>query len=452
MTSRFSSSVVLALCLCGLLAVGAMAAPAPPSLGPFIEDGGAYDGQKKCSPWAKPGVVAFQRMVLAAYPGTREGSISRDCSIGGTSEHKEGRAWDWGVDVGVPSERAAARDLLDWLRQDDEYGNEAAMARRLGIMYAIWNKRIWFPGSAWRVYCVERDGACRDPDDGGIRHPHTDHVHFSFTWGGAKQKTTYWETERSYATGATGTPSDGLVVVGRNGGVRTFGEAGYYGSKSSAYLKNEAVAIASTPAGDAYWMLNKNGRVFAFGNTRPHGSPAGIIAADLAATSTGAGYWVLGKGGGVFPFGDAVELAATSDPVEDNAAALAATPSGSGFWVLNDSGAIESFGDARHFGNASDPMVDIASTATGGGYWVVAASGRVQPFGDAQTFGDLSATGGGDIIAIVPTSTGSGYWLVTAEAEVHAFGDATPLPENPDPMRSFSLDGSVDGFLGTITE
>ncbi len=447
MTFRLLRAAVTALCLCVLVAAGATAAPVPPPLGPFIEDGAYYEGQTRCSPWAKPGVVAFQQMVLTAYPGTGEGSIGRDCSVGGTSEHKEGRAWDWGVNVGVPSERVAAKDLLDWLRQKDEYGNEAAMARRLGVMYAIWNKRIWFPGSGWRIYCVDRDGACRDPEDGGIRHPHTDHVHFSFTWAGARKKTTYWKTHRSYAAGATGIPSDGLVVLGRNGGIRTFGEAEHHGSKSSAYLKNEAVAIASTVGGDGYWMLNKNGRVFAFGSARRYGSPAGIVAVDIASTSTGAGYWVLGRDGGLFPFGDAGELVATSGAVEGDASALDITPSGAGFWVLHDSGAVESYGDAQHHGDGSGAAVDIASTASGAGYWVVTVSGQVQGFGDAHTFGDLSGVGA-DIVAIVPTSSGGGYWLVTAEAEVYAFGDATPLPPNPVTSNAVPL----QRWLAAITE
>ena len=447
MTFRSLRSVLPALCLSVLIPAGAMAAPAPPALGPFIEDAAHYDGQRKCSPWAKPGVVAFQRMVLAAYPGTGEGSISRACSVGGTSEHKEGRAWDWGVNVGVPSERAAANDLLEWLRQEDEYGNEAAMARRLGIMYAIWNKRIWFPGSGWRTYCIDRDGACRDPDDGAIRHPHTDHVHFSFTWGGAKKETTYWRTARSYAAEATAA-ADGLIVAGRNGGVRTFGDADYHGSKSSTYLKNEAVGIESTPAGDGYWMLNKNGRVFAFGNTRPYGSPAGIVAADMASTSTGAGYWVLGRGGGLFAFGDATELVPSSDAVEGNAAALATTPSGAGSWILHDSGAIESYGDAQHHGNALGTVTDIAPSPRGAGYWVVSPSGQVQAFGDAQPFGGLATAGDSEVVSIVPTPSGGGYWLVTAKAEAHPFGDASPVRADPNPTSAFS----IQEWLGTISE
>lgn len=447
MTFRFLRSAVLALGLCLMVAVGALAAPARPLVGPFIDEGIYYEGQTKCSPWAKPGVVAFQQMVLAAYPASGAGSISRDCSVGGTSEHKEGRAWDWGVNVGVASQKAAAEDMLDWLAAKDAYGTPSAMARRLGVMYAIWNKRIWFPTSGWRVYCVDRNGACRDPEDGGVRHPHTDHVHFSFTWAGAKKKTTYWNTRRSFAARATETSDGGLVVVGRNGGVRTFGPARYYGSKSSGYLKNEAVAVGSRPQADGYWILTKRGRVFSLGAAPSRGSATGVMAADIASTSTGAGYWVLGRGGGIFAFGDAVKLPPTSAPVESNAAAIATTPSGAGYWVVHDSGAIEAYGDAEHLGDVAAEAVDVAAAPSGRGYWITTASGQVHAFGDAPSFESSSEAVTG-VIDIVPTPSGSGYWLIDDKAGVRAYGDAGELRANKNPTTAFSL----ERILGTISE
>ena len=82
------------------------------------------------------------------YPGTGYGSISRGCGIGGTSEHKEGRAWDWGVNAGKVSQRRAAESLFGWLFKEDPYGNSYAMARRLGNMYLIFNRKIWFREAA----------------------------------------------------------------------------------------------------------------------------------------------------------------------------------------------------------------------------------------------------------------------------------------------------------------
>jgi hypothetical protein len=56
------------------------------------------------------------------------------------------------------------------------------MVRRLGVMYIIYNRRIWASYRAeegWRPYV----GA----------NPHTDHIHFSFSWAGARKQTSYWD-------------------------------------------------------------------------------------------------------------------------------------------------------------------------------------------------------------------------------------------------------------------
>lgn len=169
-----------------------------------IEPYAPYDAQRSCSPSAKPGVLAFRTMILKSNPDTRSLGITRTCSAGGTSEHKEGRAWDWGARADQPAERAEAERMLDWLLATDEHGNTHAMARRLGIMYIVWNRHIWGAYRAsegWRSY----HGA----------NPHTDHVHFSFAWPGARAQTSFW----------TGTPVDmpGSFSPARGAGTREGG-------------------------------------------------------------------------------------------------------------------------------------------------------------------------------------------------------------------------------------
>jgi len=178
---------VLALAACGapeesdslLQAAASCPAKDPPTpqFGQSIDDYASYEGQSTCDPTPKPGVVAFKDFVLAAYPCTGEGEIGRSCGTGGTSEHKEGRAWDWMVSY--PSQHATV--VLSWLLETDGNGNEHAMARRLGIMYMIWNSKIWKSYQAsqgWQTYTGSS--------------PHTDHVHFSFSWEGAQKQTSFW--------------------------------------------------------------------------------------------------------------------------------------------------------------------------------------------------------------------------------------------------------------------
>ncbi|MEO6715332.1 MAG: hypothetical protein ABIM89_18180 [Mycobacteriales bacterium] len=168
----------------------AISAPAEPY--------GQFQAQSICTNGPTPAVLAFQKLVMARYPGSRDLGITRGCRSGGRSEHKEGRAWDWGVRVDRPREKAYGDDLVGWLLAADAQGVRAANARRLGIMYIIWNRKIWTASQAgigWRPYFGP--------------NPHTDHVHFSWTWPGAQKLTSYW-TGTPYGIGTAGGVLDPL--------------------------------------------------------------------------------------------------------------------------------------------------------------------------------------------------------------------------------------------------
>lgn len=183
---------ILATALAGLLVasllVGLTATPASAKVPrkahrytAAIEPLASYVGQSTCSPGAKKGTTAFANLLLRTYPRSRSLGISRACNVGGQSEHKEGRAFDWGMNVRNKGDRKAVQALLKWMLKKDAFGNRYAMARRLGVQYIIWNRRIWgaySAGSGWRKYT----GA----------NPHTDHVHFSLSWAGARKKTSFW--------------------------------------------------------------------------------------------------------------------------------------------------------------------------------------------------------------------------------------------------------------------
>lgn len=210
-TNRAPRGQILAGLLLAVLSVappGAWASPPAPTFGPVIEDYAEYQGQTRCRPKAKPGVVSFQQMLQTSYPDSTWFGISRACKVGGRSEHKEGRALDWSRNAKVPVERAEVQDLLGWLLATDAYGNEHAMARRFGIMYVIWNRRMWSSwDEGWEIYCVQKRRRCKDPDSKAALHPHRDHVHFSFGWPGARMETTYWHPELSQPEAVPPTPS-----------------------------------------------------------------------------------------------------------------------------------------------------------------------------------------------------------------------------------------------------
>lgn len=213
-----------------VVATGLLAAPAaagdPPITLPSSPDGlespvtlpsgvdpvSPYLPQVSCSPSDMAGVLKLRDLVLATYGVGRSGGISHGCTEG-LSEHSEGRAWDWMVDVDTKKERAAAADFLAWVTRDD-----GRNARRLGIMYVIYDEKIW------GVYNTE--GGWRPSRD------HRDHVHVSFSWNGARGNVSFW-------TGRVGTIDHGPCVL----------FTGTYAARTST--------PRSTPCGDPAKVLVK---------------------------------------------------------------------------------------------------------------------------------------------------------------------------------------------------
>jgi hypothetical protein len=182
MRRMISGGLALATCIAlgFVFAPNANAAPTTPNFTASIDGYPGYVGQSSCDPAAKPGVVGVRNLLNRTY-GTHTAGISRACNVGAQSEHKEGRALDYHFNYFNTTDRAKAQDFINWLLATDRHGNRHAMVRRLGIMYVIWNRRIWKAyeaSSGWQPY----SGAS----------PHTDHIHLSFSWAGARQRTSWW--------------------------------------------------------------------------------------------------------------------------------------------------------------------------------------------------------------------------------------------------------------------
>ncbi|MGV8967253.1 MAG: hypothetical protein ACOH2F_13350 [Cellulomonas sp.] len=94
----------------GSPAVAAALPPGPSSPAPApspIDAYAPYRGQSTCDPTVKPGAQYVLNLALGYYRIGRNSGITRACTSGGQSEHKEGRALDWGVNVSNPTEKAA---------------------------------------------------------------------------------------------------------------------------------------------------------------------------------------------------------------------------------------------------------------------------------------------------------------------------------------------------------
>lgn len=199
-------SVVVSVAVVVVPAGSALAAPPPtPDFSRPVDPYSTYQGQTGCAAVPSPGILRLQQLVLAAYPASpSRGYLLRSCDTPGTSEHEDGRAWDWPARVDVPEQKAMADELLAWLTAPDDNGVPNARMRRLGIMYMIYNRQIFKaygspPG--WYAYTGE--------------NPHTDHIHFSLSWEGARE-TTSWGLRTDAPTPGIALHGGGLTWVVRD--------------------------------------------------------------------------------------------------------------------------------------------------------------------------------------------------------------------------------------------
>ena len=196
-------------------------APLPAAVVPLpveLDSAAFYEAQTICDPTPRPGATALQNLLLATY-GPATIYIPRTCTSS-TSEHFDGRAVDWMRSSRVPAEKEMADAFVAWLLAPAADGTPHAMARRLGIMYIIWDSRMirmYDPGRGWTEY-----NSCLDPARSGTGLDttcHRNHVHMSMSWDGAAGITSWWTgaaqtqpycpTMSSRATPGSG---DGLVV------------------------------------------------------------------------------------------------------------------------------------------------------------------------------------------------------------------------------------------------
>jgi hypothetical protein len=229
--------------------VGLPAAPvpagAPVALPAEYDIAPEYEGQAQCDPAAKQGTQRFADLIKATYGQDEVVWIPRDCGVGGQSEHKEGRAIDWMVNVRYTEDRAEAEAFLNWLMGPDQFGVEYGNAIRLGVMYIGWNDRIWRGYDISKGW-TELKGCFAKPDKGSDNTCHRNHIHISLTWDGASGRSSFWDgtpisapfcpRDKSSAGGAPGTRVGGVVAVDQ---VRVVGTRSVTGVKERCRLQQD---------------------------------------------------------------------------------------------------------------------------------------------------------------------------------------------------------------------
>jgi peptidoglycan hydrolase-like protein with peptidoglycan-binding domain len=208
-----STGLVPAVLLLTMTSAGSLTAAAgtrtpavPTGLPSAIEELAAYVPANSCTPHARPGTIRLGRLLTSTYPGTTYGT-ARACGTLPNSEHHDGRAVDWMNSVRDAKQAAQAKAVISWLLATDVRGNPYANARRLGVMYIIWNNKIWGAYAAdrgWRAY-----SSCADhPERSWDTTCHRNHMHISLSWAGAMGRTSFWTRQVAAADFGRCRPAD----------------------------------------------------------------------------------------------------------------------------------------------------------------------------------------------------------------------------------------------------
>jgi peptidoglycan hydrolase-like protein with peptidoglycan-binding domain len=190
-TTGLIAALITAAAFCVAIQPAAATTPKPPSPAALrtIEPLAAYVPQDSCNPVVKPGTAALAALLRKTYARTVTNTTYACGTDGPVSEHYEGRAIDWMVPISNRTDKADANAVLSWLFATDTAGNTYSNARRLGLMYIVFDNRIW--GSwdhAWQPY----DNCANEPGHAYDNSCHRTHMHLSLSWAGANKRTSFW--------------------------------------------------------------------------------------------------------------------------------------------------------------------------------------------------------------------------------------------------------------------
>jgi hypothetical protein len=170
-------------------------------LSPFVASAAPYDAppeayashepQTKCRRHVQPGTRELATWIDRRFDGGKPVAGVRSCRSGGASEHKDGRAIDWMMNAGRKAHRREVTRFLDRIFAEDRKGNAHARARRMGIMYVIWNDRMW---ASYDEFEVERylSSSCKKLRRCSATLRHRDHVHISLSKAGGRAATSWY--------------------------------------------------------------------------------------------------------------------------------------------------------------------------------------------------------------------------------------------------------------------
>ncbi len=225
----------------------------------------------------------------------------------------------------------------------------------------------------------------------------------------------------------------GYWLVAKDGGVFAFGNK-FLGSQGGQALTQPIVGMAAVPGGSSYGLADASGVVYGHG---PDGSDCAGVTKTLnepivgiAPVPGGNGCWIAASDGGVFSSGSNARFLGSAGSIHLNQpiVGIATAPDGDGYYLVASDGGVFTFGPGAHFQGSmggkhlNQPIVGMAVDPTTGGYWLVAKDGGIFSF-HAPYLGSLGSVHlNQPIVGMAAAPTGDGYYLVASDGGVFTFG------------------------------
>jgi hypothetical protein len=208
--------------------------------------------------------------------------------------------------------------------------------------------------------------------------------------------------------------------------------AAFYGSAVNSGVSTIS-AMAPTRDGKGYWLADRGGRVFHYGDA---GSSRGVKPSHPIigmAGAPGGGLYLLSAYGNLYNLNGAPFYGSphASRKHVSTITGMAVTVDGRGYWVVDSAGQIFSYGDATSLPAVrSSYAVRGIAAAPGGGAWVWTSHGNIYNVGGAPFYGSPYHEGyrNSSFTGLTTTRDRAGYWMVQSGGSVLPFGNAEPLP------------------------
>jgi hypothetical protein len=319
----------------GLYCISVATSPVPQ--GPFLDDssgpimcqwllGGSVDPQPFVDPSGRPWL----------YWKSNGGSVS---------SNQPAHLWVAALGGDGTSLASAPVDVMD---QDTVNHPWETTIENPSMVYAGGGYRLFFAGGGWQTPgyaegyadCAGPTGPCSQPTAGPILTSYGSAAGpaagnafpdaagnlwlsyaawtagcTSYACGGARELyvaplTLLPRALNAPIVGRADTPDGGgYWLVASDGGVFTYGDAGFYGSAGDIPLARPITGMASTPDGRGYWLVASDGGVFTYGDAGFYGSTGGIPLPEpivgIQPSLDGHGYRLLTADGSAYKFGDA---------------------------------------------------------------------------------------------------------------------------------------------------